>query len=90
MVQSQFTRILLWYLILVGIPYILSKQTEKYFGENASPELNKEFNKNIKELPDINQISRNTQNSLDIRGGRFIVWFTNLVIKATIRGTVWA
>ena len=34
-------KILLRYLIFVGIPYFLAKRIENYFWEHASPELKK-------------------------------------------------
>lgn len=90
-------KILLRYLIFVGIPYFIAKRIEKSFWKHASPELKKELNKKLKDLPelDTDTVSEHTKDSLDTRGGSnpVILWFAKLVIsdfaiKAAIAGAV--
>lgn len=44
-------RVLLRYLVFVGIPYFIARRIEKYFWQNASPELKKE----LKEFPELDK-----------------------------------
>ena len=90
-------KILFRYLIFVGIPYFIAKRIEKYFWEHASPELKKELNKKLKELPELDKVSDYTKNSLDSHGGAnpVILWVVKVVIsdfgiKAAIAGAVGA
>nr|YP_009308935.1 hypothetical protein [Toxarium undulatum]AOS86678.1 hypothetical protein [Toxarium undulatum] len=90
-------KILLRYLIFVGIPYAIARSIEKYFWKHASPELKKELKKNLKNLPELDTVSEVTKDSLDTRGGAnpLILWFvkvvvTNSAIKAAIAGAVGA
>lgn len=88
-------KIILRYLIFVGIPYFIAKRIEKYFWEHASPELKKELNKKLKDLPELDTISEHNKDSLDIRGGAnpLVLWVIKVVmsdfaIKAAITGAV--
>jgi len=45
-------KLLIRYLIVVGIPYVIARRIEKYFWEHASPELKKQLNKKLKDLPE--------------------------------------
>ena len=76
-------KILLRYLIFVGIPYILARRIEKYFWKHASPELKKELNKKIKDFPASDIISDATKDSLDTRGGAnpIVLWLVKTVIS---------
>ena len=85
------------YLIFVGIPYFIAKRIEKYFWKHASPELKKELNKKLKDLPELDTVSEDTKDSLDTRGGAnpVIFWvtkvvMTDLAIKTAIAGAVGA
>ena len=75
-------KILLRYLIFVGIPYIIARRIEKYFWKHASPELKKELNKNLKNLPELDKVPKHTKDSLDTRGGAnpALLWFAKVVI----------
>ena len=90
-------RILLRYLLFVGLPYLIAKRIENYFWKHASPGLKKELNDKLKKGPEFNKISDHTKDSLDTRGGNnpVIFWLANLVmkdfaIKAAITGAVGA
>ena len=90
-------KILFRYLIFVGIPYFIAKRIEKYFWEHASPELKKELNKKLKDLPEPATVSEHTKDSLDTRGGAnpVILWITKVImsdfaIKTAIAGAVGA
>lgn len=90
-------KILFRYLIFVGIPYFIAKRIEKYFWKHASPELKKELNKKLKDLPEFETVSEHSKDSLDIRGGAnpLILWVVKVVmsdfaIKAAIAGAVGA
>ena len=85
------------YLIFIGIPYFIAKHIEKYFWEHASPELKKELNKKLKDLPELDTVSEHSRDSLDTRGGAnpVILWVVKVVIsdfaiKAAIAGAVGA
>jgi hypothetical protein len=87
-------KILIRYLIFVGIPYFIAKRIEKYFWKNASPELKKELNKKLKEL---DTVSEGTKDSLNARGGAspIVLWvakviMTDFAIKTAIAGAVGA
>ena len=82
-------KILLRYLVFIGIPYFLARRIEKYFWEHASPELKKE----LKNLPELDSILEETKDSLDTRGGAnpVLLWFMKVVmndfaLKAAIAG----
>ena len=62
-------KLLFRYLIFIGIPYFIAKRIEEYFWEHASPELKKEFNKKLKDLPEHNTVPEHTKDLLDTRGG---------------------
>ena len=90
-------KLLFRYLIFVGVPYLIARRIEKYFWKHASPELKKELNKELKELPELDTVSETTKDSLDTRGGtsRVILWFakgvmTDLGIKTAIAATIGA
>ena len=90
-------KILLRYLIFAGIPYFLAKRIEKYFWKHASPELKKELNKKLKDLPELDKLSESTKDSLDTRGGAnpIMLWFVKVVIndfaiKTAVAGVVGA
>jgi hypothetical protein len=85
------------YLIFIGIPYLVAKRIEKYFWKNASPELKKELNKKLKELPELDRVSEFNKEALTNRGGAnpVVLWFVKLVmndfaIKTAIAGAVGA
>ena len=85
------------YLIFIGIPYLIAKRIEKSFWEHASPELKKEFNKKLKDLPELDTVSEHSKDSLDTRGGAnpVILWVTKVLmsdfaIKTAIAGAVGA
>lgn len=90
-------KLLLRYLIFVGIPYFIGKRIEKYFWEHASPELKRELDKKLKNLPELDTIPEHNKDSLDIRGGAnpVILWVMKVImsdfgIKAAITGAVTA
>ena len=83
------------YLIFIGIPYFIVKRIELYFWEHANPELKKEFNKKLKELPELDTVSESSKDALDNRVGAnpVVLWFVKLVmndfaIKTAIAGAV--
>ena len=87
-------KLLLRYLIFVGISYLIAKRMEKYFWQHASPELKKELNRKLKDLP---KVSEHTKDSLNTRGGTdlVILWVAKIIIndfalKAAITGAVGA
>jgi hypothetical protein len=71
------------YLIFIGIPYLVAKRIEKYFWKNASPELNKELNKKLKELPELDRVSEFSKDALSNRAGAdpVVLWFVKLVMN---------
>lgn len=90
-------KILFRYLIFIGIPYVIAKRIEKYFWKHASPELKKELNKKLKDLPELDTISEHSKDALDTRGGAnpLILWVVKVLIndfaiKAAIAGAVGA
>ena len=90
-------KLLLRYLVFVGIPYIIARNIEKYFWKHASPELKKELNKNLKDLPKLDTVSESTKDSLDTRRGAnpVVLWLVKVVIsdfeiKVAIAGAVGA
>ena len=90
-------KILLRYLVFVGIPYIIAKRIEKYFWKHASPELKKKLNKKLKDLSELNTVSEAAKGSLGTRGGAnpVVLWLVKVVIsdfeiKVAIAGAVGA
>ena len=71
------------YLIFIGIPYFIAKRIETYFWKHASPELKKELNKKLKELPELDTVSESSKDGLDNRGGAnpAVLWFVKVVMK---------
>ena len=85
------------YLIFIGIPYFIAKRIETYFWKHASPELKKELNKKLKELPELDTVSESSKDSLSNRGGSnpVVLWFAKLIsedfaIKTAVAGAVGA
>jgi hypothetical protein len=85
------------YLIFIGIPYFIAKRIETYFWKHASPELKKELNKKLKELPELDTVSESSKDALGNRGGAnpVVLWFVKVVmedfaIKTAIAGSVGA
>ena len=83
------------YLIFIGIPYFIAKRIETYFWKHASPELKKELNKKLKELPELDRVSESSKDALGNRGGAnpVVLWFVKVVmndfaIKTAIAGAV--
>ena len=83
------------YLIFSGIPYFIAKRIETYFWKHASPELKKELNKKLKELPELDTVSESSKDALGNRGGAnpVVLWFVKVVmndfaIKTAIAGAV--
>ena len=76
-------KILFRYLIFVGIPYLIARRIEKYFWQHASPELKKELNKKLKDLPEFDTLSEHSKDSLDIRGGTdpVMLWIAKVIIS---------
>ena len=66
-------KILFRYLIFLGIPYFIAKCIEKYFWKHASPELKKELNKKLKDLPELDTVLKHTKDSLDYPFNIFIL-----------------
>jgi hypothetical protein len=67
MTQAKLTKIVLQYLIWVGIPFALAVKIERYFWDNVSPEYKRAFEEKYKNLPE--NISEHTRDSLATRGG---------------------
>ena len=65
------------------ILYVGAKRIEKYFWKYASPELKKEMNKKLNDLPEVNKLSESTKNSLDIREeiNPVILWIVKVIMK---------
>nr|YP_010283177.1 hypothetical protein MKU01_pgp003 [Psammodictyon constrictum]ULD16296.1 hypothetical protein [Psammodictyon constrictum] len=89
------------YLIFIGIPYFIAKRIETYFWKHPIPELKKELNKKLKELPELDKVSESSKDALGNRGGAHpvILWFIKIfmndfAIKTAIAGgagaTIWA
>ena len=57
-------KFLIRYLLFVGIPYFIAKRIEKYFWEHANPELKKELNKKLNDLPELYTVPEHTKDSL--------------------------
>lgn len=94
-------KLLFRYLIFIGIPYIIAKRIETYFWKHASPELKKELNKKLKELPELDTVSESSKDALGNRGGAspIVLWLVKVAmndfaIKVAIAGavgsTIWA
>ena len=57
------------YFIFIGIPYVIAKSIETSFWEHASPELKKELNNKLKDLPELDTVSESSKKALDNRRG---------------------
>lgn len=67
--QSNLGRWILRYLVFIGIPYVLAKKIEKFLWNRLDPDIKKELNDKLKKFPEIENISEETRDSLDNRGG---------------------
>lgn len=78
-----FMKLLLRYLIFIGIPYFIAKRIERYFWKHTSPEVRREINKKLKNFPELDTISESSKDGLDSRGGAspIILWFAKVVMK---------
>ena len=90
-------KIILRYLVFVVIPYFIAKKLEKHFWQNASPELKKQFKKQLKQIPQYDTLPEQNKESLDTRGENnpVVYWSTKVIIediaiKAGIAGVVGA
>ena len=90
-------KILLRYLVFVGVPFLIARRIEKYFWKHASPELKKKLNKKLKDLSELNTVSEAAKDSLGTRGGAnpVVLWLVKVVIsdfeiKVAIAGAVGA
>lgn len=95
--QSNLGRWILRYLVFIGIPYVLAKKIEKFLWNRLDPDIKKELNDKLKKFPEIENISEETRDSLDNRGGAnpLIFWLAKVIvsdftIKSAIVGGVWA
>jgi hypothetical protein len=96
--EAQLGRFLLRYLVFIGIPYLVGKRIEKYMWHRLNPEIKQRLNKELKKLPKIENISDETRNALDNRGGAgpgVLVWLTKLIVvdfglKSAIAGGIFA
>lgn len=79
---SSFGKLILRYLIFVGIPFLIAKRIEKWLIAKLDPEVKKELNEKLKRFPDIEDISEETRNGLDNRGGAdpLLLWVTKVVV----------
>ena len=95
------SKLLLRYLVFVGIPFVIARRLEKFMMNRLSPEVKAKLNEELKrfpdtevqKFPDIEDVSENTRNSLDNRGGAdpITVWLAKILvvdfgIKAAIAG----
>ena len=80
--QIQLGKLLLWYLVFVGIPYLIAKRIEKFLLNRLDSETKTKLNEELKRFPDINNVSEKTQNELGRRGGADLVtlWFTKVFV----------
>jgi hypothetical protein len=69
---------LLRYFIFIGISYFIEKRIEEYFWEHASPELKKELDKKLKDLPELDGLSESTKDSIDTCSGANLVLYYGL------------
>lgn len=98
--QIQFGKLLVRYLVFIGIPYLIAKRIEKILLNRLDPETKRKLNEELKRFPEIDIVSEKTRNDLDTRGGAgpVMLWFTKVFVldfgvKVAIAGgigaTVW-
>lgn len=98
--QIQFGKLLLRYLVFVGIPYLIAKRIEKLLLNRLDPETKAKLNEELKRFPEIDNVSEKTQNDLGRRGGAAPVglWLTKVfvldfaikvAIGSSIGATIW-
>lgn len=100
---SKLSKVILRYLIFVGIPYLLAKRLEKIMVNRLDPELKARLNEELKKFPeedvrkfpDIEDISEDTRAGLDNRGGAgpILAWLAKIVVadfavKVAIAGAI--
>lgn len=80
--QIQFGKLLLRYLVFIGIPYLIAKRIEKVLLNRLDPETKAKLNEELKRFPEINNVSEKTQDDLCTRGGGGPVgiWFTKVFV----------
>jgi hypothetical protein len=103
--QIQLSKLLLRYLVFIGIPYLIAKRLEKFLINRLDPEIKTKLNKELKRFPEIetvseneiDNVSKNTKDGLNTRGGVGPVglWFTKVVVvdfavKVAIAGGIGA
>jgi len=95
--QNKFSKIFLRYLIFVGIPFLVAPKIEKFLLNRLDPKIKKKLHEKYKRFPQFADISDETTESIDIRGGAgaelFWLWLTEIVIvdfgpKAIIASTI--
>lgn len=101
--QISLGKLVLRYLVFIGIPFLIAKRLEKFMMNRLDPEVKAKLNEELKKFPeedvrkftDIEDISENTQTGLDNRGGAgpVAVWFAKIVVvdfavKVAIGGAI--
>lgn len=79
----QFSKLLLRYLVFIGIPYLIAKRVEKILLNRLDPETKRRLNEELKRFPEIDNVPEKIQNDLDTRGGAdpvFGLWFTKVFV----------
>ena len=74
------SRLLLRYLVFVGIPYVLAKKIETAFWERHKQK--PKTKKTVSKVPELNKLPQNMVNGLKTRGGSHFImaWFVKLVV----------
>ena len=98
--QVQFGKLLLRYLVFIGIPFLIAKRVEKILLNRLDPETKAKLNEELKWFSEIDNVSEKTQSDLGIRRGAGPVglWFVKVfvldfgikvAIGTGIASTVW-
>lgn len=98
MVLNNVPRIILRYLIFVGVPFVIARKIEKHFWKNIDPETKKKISDDLTQT----DLSDSTGNTLDRRGGaidpitlgliKFIMvdFGLKIAISAGFGATIWS
>lgn len=88
--QIPLGKLLLRYLVFVGIPFLIAKRLEKMMMARLSPEvkaklteeLKKFSEEDVRKFPNIEGISESTKTGLDNRGGGgpLAIWFAKVIV----------
>lgn len=101
--QNNFSKILLRYLIFVGIPFLVAPKIEKFLLNRLDSKTKKKLHEKYKRFPQFANISDETTESIDIRGGAaaelFWLWFIEVfivdfgpkaILASTIGSSIWS